>query len=329
VKRITLTIGIIALLAIGAQQTMNVKPYYRSSFGDCGRCHNTPAMAYNASNADALITLDGNETEDFWGDMGNTMYIPISPLNGPGDDEHFGFVRARISQNSTHLFAIFRAPSDDARVNGSDSRSGDRDAFALLWNVNQDNFNLNMFDGMKSAEEGKMIDNIMWIPTLDETGTIDDAAGLDGVEGTVYDEAYTDVGRTTDDTNDWNVAALFQTSHGHTDYYIEMVRPLVTADGTDDVQFQYDGYYGFAVAVWNQTSLGDHWVSYEQYVWVSGVDGVNPADIVEVTITEAGDDVTITEAGETVTEDSPFDMLFAFFGLFSVGLTVTLLRRRK
>ena len=126
-------------MLVGAQLTTNVEPYFNSRWNDCGECHNHPAMAYNASNANALITLDGNETEAFWDDVGNTMYVPASPLGGPGDDEHFGFIRTRISQNSTHLFIMVRVPSDDAAVNGSDVRAGvDRDMFAMIWNVDHE-----------------------------------------------------------------------------------------------------------------------------------------------------------------------------------------------
>ncbi len=313
---------------LGAQLTMNVQPYFHSRWSDCGECHNTPAMAYNASNVNAIITLDGNETEDFWSDVGNTMYAPASPLNGPGDGEHFALIRARISQNDTHLFVSVRVPSDDGKVNGSDVRAGvDRDMFAMIWNIDHDDMVQDWWGNMKSNEEGKSLDQVVWIPKASETGTIDDAEGLNGVEGKFYDEAYTDVGKTTDDTNDWSGAAIFTTSHGHTDYYIEMTRPLMTADSKEDVQFQYDGYYQFMMAFWNQTKGINHWVTYEQYVWVAGVDGVNPADISIVTeTTTAAAPAAVTET--TTKTESPFNGLFAMFGLFSVGLAVALRRRR-
>ena len=68
-KRITLSIGIIAILVIGAQLTMNVQPYYSEHFGDCGECHNTPAVAWNASNADAIVVADGEDDESVWVDL--------------------------------------------------------------------------------------------------------------------------------------------------------------------------------------------------------------------------------------------------------------------
>ncbi len=349
-KRITISIVIIAILALGAQHATNVQPYFSENFGDCGLCHNTPAMAWNASNAYNSIIVDGFDDDSVWGDTGNTMYAPVSPPNGPGLNEFFPFIKTRISQNTSHLFVVVRWVSDEGFVNGSDSRVGVRDMFAMIWNVNQKDFTLDMWQGnMKSADEGTMLDQFVWIPTASETGKNSTNGGEVSVFGRTYDEAYTDIGKTTDDTNDWVAGARLGYGHGSEYYYLEMVRPLVTVDGTDDVQFKYDGYYGFAMAYWNQTMGDNHFVTYEQYVWIHGVDGINPADINEVTVTVISDDVTVTEIStemvtasvtttesETITEVStsdnanlPLNGLFGALGVFCIGLVTTFIRRRK
>ncbi len=329
-RRLILSLGIIAILIVGAQLSLNVKPYFVEHFGDCGECHNYPIMAWNASNTAATLMVDGVDNDTVWEEMHNTMYAPASPPGGPGDDEHFSFIRVKISQNSTHLFVLARWADTNGLVNGSDSRTGTRDMFAMIWNINQDDFSLDMWGGvMRSAEAGKKLDLMVWIPAASETGK-NYTYGKLGVAGKTYDESLTSVGKTTDTTNDWTAGALTKGSSYSSNvyYYLELVRPLVTADGDDDVQFKYDGYHGFAMAYWNQTSGASHFVTYEQYVWIHGTDGVNPDDISTTISTVAGADVTTTIT-TTETDESPFNSLFAVFGLFSIGLAVVLIRRRK
>ena len=329
-RRLILSLGIIAILIVGAQLTMNVQPYFEEHFGDCGECHNTPAIAWNESNSAATLLVDGIDDDAVWGDMHNTMYAPASPPHGVEGDEHFQFVRVKISQNDTHLFVIARWADTNGLVDGSDSRTGTRDMFSMIWNINQDDFSLDMWGGaMRSAESGKKLDQVVWIPTAAETGK-NGTTGKTGVAGKTYDEAYTSVGKTTDTTNDWTAAALMKGSSysPNTYYYVEMIRPLKTADGDDDVQFKYDGYYGFAMAYWNQTSGASHFVTYEQFVWVHGADGADPTGTVTVKETVTVDGTTTTTITDSKSE-APFASLFAVLGLFSIGLAVALIRRRK
>ncbi|MHA2027760.1 MAG: hypothetical protein ACW99Q_00105, partial [Candidatus Kariarchaeaceae archaeon] len=63
-KRLTLTLGIIAILALGAQISYNVNSFPGFHGGSqCGICHNEPMSTWDDANKDVDIVADGEDTE--------------------------------------------------------------------------------------------------------------------------------------------------------------------------------------------------------------------------------------------------------------------------
>lgn len=311
----------------------------------CGICHNEPAVAWNPAYASESIVVDGNTTEAVWAEADdNNMYIPIASGFGFGgsytdvngtDIEVPYFVKFQVSQNSSHIFFNARLEDVDG-VQGDDSRYADADAFALIFNINMDEFALpRAWEPMASAvaTDGSQ-DVVFWQPTTAATGvsdalwnaTSDEYDSAIAVPSAVYDGAY----GATEGSQDWSAGAIhgYIADHYETHYSVEMSRPLVTGDA-GDVQFQYDGYYEFALAYWNDTKGAGHWVSFEHTLWVHGADGAMPLDKITVTadgvtVTEAGADVTVTE-----TEESPLSLFASLFGLFTISMAVMVFRRKE
>ncbi|MHA2168442.1 MAG: hypothetical protein ACXAB7_00890 [Candidatus Kariarchaeaceae archaeon] len=362
-KRLTLTLGIIAILALGAQLSYNVNSFPGFHGGSqCGICHNEPMTAWDVANANVMIDVDGIDTEAIWGDNDDTnMYIPLggpfgfkdsyTDVNGTNIEVPY-FARLKVSQNSTHIFFYVRL--HDNSVEGGDIQAALSDKFAMLFNIDQEEFTLpaaypwgwaNM--GSTVADQGSQ-DLVVWSPDAAADGAesgltwntslypldvLDGDAPVAGwedrvsVTSNVWDSAY---GGTGTDTNDWTVGAYYgnQGEHYEVDYGIELVRPLETAD-SKDVQFKYDGLYEFAIARWNNSNSKDHYVSFEHAIWVKGTSGVDPSLIPDpVTVEKTVDGTTTTTITESKS-DSPFNTLFGLFGMVSVGLAVIFVRRKK
>ncbi|MCE7734964.1 MAG: hypothetical protein GPJ54_08815 [Candidatus Heimdallarchaeota archaeon] len=348
-KRITLSLGLIAVMVLGVQLSFNSTSFPGFHGGSqCGICHNEPAIAWNSSLADLDLTLDGNGTEAFWDDNDDhLMYIPLGTTFGfPAGEEQF--VRFMVGQNSTHFFMYARIA--DLTINGSDTRTADADAFAVMFNIDMPEFKLPSaapafgpdptasWSPMSEAlGDGGTNDVVMWQPSAaadDTQGTYDPAID-DGdggftsqysVDGNVWDLNY---GGTFNENQDWSAEAThgYIGAHYTGDYAIEFSRALVT-DDANDAQFKYDGYYEFAIAYWNASSGSQHWVSFEHTIWIHGADGAEPLDTITETVTEDAVTVTADPVTETKTEDAPFNSLLSFFGLITISLAVMVYRKR-
>jgi hypothetical protein len=274
------------------------------------------------------ITLDGNGDEEFWAfNDDKLMYIPIATSFGVpqvyvdenGTDHEIPyFIRLAVAQNATHIFFNIRLV--DLRVEGSDTyNAAGADAFALLFNIDQEEFMLpdatpnfgpgNPWDNWMAMDGdnlgGGTQDLVFWQPSAAATGISDPlwnatSGEFDGkvpVPCSVWDKNY---GWFAVEQQDWQAAAQhgYIGNHYEYDYSIEMMRPLITND-PGDVQFQYDGYFEFAAAYWNASKGAAHWVSFEHTMWVHGAHGASPGSEQTVTYiqteTETVADVTYTE----------------------------------
>jgi hypothetical protein len=302
-------------MVLGAQISFTTTSFPGFHGGtQCGICHNEPAVAWNPQYADESITLDGEATEVFWTlEDDRVMYIPI--VTGFGFAQNYidengteievrNYVRLQVAQNATHIFFYVRLY--DLMVEGSDTyNAAGADGFALLFNIDQDEFKLpdaqgnfgsgNPWDNWEPMDgdnlEGGRQDLVFWQPQASATGISDPLWNATSgefddntpVPGYVWDKNY---GGTLVESSDWQAGAIHGNiaNHYENDYAIELVRLLVTEDD-NDVQFTYDGYYEFAVAYWNASNGAAHWVSFEHTLWVHGAYGFNPEGYVTYTET--------------------------------------------
>jgi hypothetical protein len=359
VKRITLSLGIIALMVLGVQMSFNTTSFPGFHSGaQCGICHNEPAVAWNESYASEAITLDGDMTEPFWAEADdNNMYVPLGQAFGfegnfvddNGTDHEVPlFVSMRFAQNSSHLFIRARI-QDNTQTGSTTYNAAGTDGFAILWNINQAEFKLpdatpnfgpgNDWDNWMSMDgdnlDGGKQDLVYFSPSL--SGESDasynvTSGGYDNntqLTTSVWDKNY---GGTASESEDWSAGAFHGKENTRSDngyYSIELTRPLVT-DDENDVQFTYDGYYEFAVAAWNDTKGAAHSASFEHTIWVHGDLGAMPLDT--ITVTAPGTTVTApgtTDTTTSVSTESPWNSLLSIFGLITMSLAVMVYRKRK
>jgi hypothetical protein len=332
------TIGIILLLALGAQVTLqfsNSFPGFHSN-GDCSYCHNEPGTAYNPAYSAAQLTLDGRADEGFWGETQyRRMTIPVGERFGSSEM----FIEVVFTQNDTHLFTM--VDYGDLTVNGTDTiRYMDSDGITFLWNINMTDFTAAYFSGMKTTAAGEAVDTWVWKPSADDdqahvglNTTAEEYANLDGI---LLDTVFDDQGWVDQGDHDLQAAATwgFQGEHSENDYLVEFVRPLET-DNPNDVQFDHSGYYEFALGIYDSSSGIKHLVSFEQAVFVKAVgdDTIDelPVYYQEIVYTTVEDHVTVTDTIEVTQtkSETPWFVVYSILGLLMLGTYATILRRRK
>jgi hypothetical protein len=321
-------------------------PGFHSS-GECSLCHNEPATAYNASYADAQITLDGLPNEEFWSESNyyNTMEMPMGNTFG---GVHI-FVMMKFAQNATHLFVYM--DWYDNTINGTTSqRFNAADGVAILWNAHPGEYDMKegWFSGMKTENAGESIDTWVWkANTADEGKEIESVTNATAGEntpltGNVWDTSFDNAGwnDSGDVTQDVSAGASWGNlgSHHESNYGVEFARKLTTSDNTgSDVQFDKIGYYEFAVALYNESSGSSHIVSFEHQLYVYGdctTDCDIPVVFTEVVTTEVEvpttvvNNVTITDV-TTSTESAPLNAWMIIVSLFSMGVLVNLISRKR
>ncbi|MFQ5832538.1 MAG: ethylbenzene dehydrogenase-related protein [Candidatus Thorarchaeota archaeon] len=261
-------IAMLVLLSGFAATQIHAFPGFGGN-ADCSLCHNSPAIAYDERYGDMEITLDGKATEPFWQETyGKRMEVPVGGMFGANEQ----MVKMIFAQNTTHLFIL--VSWEDPDINGTDTpQYQDSDGFAICWNINAANFTAAYFSGMETPNAGEAVDSFTWKPSASETGTQVPTAnrGNKTVTGSVIDYSFDSEGWHTDTFQNVQTAAAHGniTDHYEQNYQIEMVRPLVT-DDPGDVQFDHDGYYEFAIAIFSGSAGASHSVSFVQSVWING-----------------------------------------------------------
>ncbi len=234
-------------------------------------CHANPGKAY--VNDSIALTLDGIADEDLWDygtNLKSRMTVPVASI--PYGSVH-EFITIIFAQNSTHLFTYIEW--SDPTIEASTLNS---DGFSFCWNINVETFDATYFSGMTQPEEGEMVDSYTWKADASEDGSqlpASDTAETQAITGSVVDKMYDDGGWSTDDTNEIEVAAIHGniSSHGQTNWGIEVVRPLASGD-TQDLQMLESKVYEFTFAIYNGSSGIDHWVSVVNAVYIVGTEGI-------------------------------------------------------
>lgn len=235
-------------------------------------CHSEPGSA--AYDATFSATLDGQNNEAFWEYttyVGSRMTIPVAGRFGSAHE----YISIIFAQNSTHLYILVEW--NDEVINGTDTpQYSPADGFGICFGINVTQFKAGYFSGMVTPEVGEAVDTLVWKPVAAADGTqlpVNDTALNQTVQGTLLDWHF--------DSDGWHadeVEAQAAAKHGNfssnaqTNYMLEIVRPL--ASGNDgDAQFLNDGTYDFAIAVFNGSAGGGHWVSFEHAVFIYGTEG--------------------------------------------------------
>jgi hypothetical protein len=294
------------------------------SNGECAVCHNEPSTAYNESYALEDVVADGVADEIVWSEgLGNQVRVPMA---NTARDVH-EFISTFFAQNATHIF--IRINWEDFAIDGTNTaKYADADGIAFMWNMDSDAFmSGDYFDGM-SLRDGNA-DMVVWKAAASDVGKEDGvnvtAKETVALDGKTYDYKMTTSGMTLDTSNDYTVGATwgYQGSRDQHDYLVEIVRPLDTGDA-NDVTFEYNGYYAWQMALFNETSGVEHWISLPHWTYVhTGVDdpaGKTATVTNSKTITEmATTTTTVTETkteGTTSTGDFLGITVFvAFFGM--------------
>jgi hypothetical protein len=336
-KRSMLAIGIILLLALGAQLTLQFSdslPGFRGG-SDCTWCHNDPATAYNPAFADATIDLDGRATESYWSDYQYrrmTVFVDVEV-----------YITLVFTQNETHLFGM--AQWNDPTVEGTDQMMYmPADGFSLVWNINMTDFTANYPTGMKTKNAGEAADLWLWKASADSHNAhvgLNTSAGANEyavITGDMQNLAFNNVGyvdATAGYTLDANATWGYQSTRARSHYTLEFVRPLVT-DNVNDVQFDESRYYDFAVAMFYNSSGADHLSSFELSLFVKATgdtenDFINHPVIVQErqTLTEYHTDVVTEQVNVTVTEQEATFQLFSVIVFAAMIPIIALVRRRN
>jgi len=340
-RKLTIFISMALIFGMMAQIGMTVDSYPGFHSGsECSYCHNESASAANENMENATITLDGKLTEDYWVNYdGHRAEVQVATTFG-GVHE---FIAVYFYQNTTHLFVAMSWSIESRTVvsNGTNF-----DGAAIMFNVDSEDMSFSTTDGMMIRDVDGTAD--MWFYEAPED---DNGKNNTQLTGAVNDYSVGDGGWDKTETQDVmaGVAHSVAISRGsvRTSMSIEFARKLTTAETDVDTQFKYNNYHDFAIAIWDEASGDDHWMSFVHSVFVAGEDGADPLNPIDIdykketktetkteVITSTGAGATITEAGATVTvsenqSETPF--LFGFFGvsLFSIVGVMIYTRRRN
>jgi hypothetical protein len=327
----------IGLLAFSAQVSFIVDsfPGFHSD-GECSLCHNEPSTAYNESFATSTITLDGLATEEFWSyGMGNQIRVPMANVERTVHE----FIKVMFAQNATHIFTLITW-GDDVIDGTNTAKYSDADGFAFAWNIDSDTFkDGDYFDGMSEKSTGSA-DMVVWKPTAAASG-IQSTVNTTNKEtitvpGTTWDYKMSSSGMVADTSKDYSVAVSwgYLDSRSTKNYIVEIARELDTGDA-NDATFDYNGYYYWNMALYNETSGINHWVAFPHQTFVhTGVDDpagktatITSTKTVSSVVTETTTKTETKTEGTTSTGD--FLGITVFVSFFGMMILTYNLRKRN
>jgi hypothetical protein len=279
-----------------------------SSSSPCNVCHNDPT---HVNDVTGEIKISISE-DSMWSTNGQfaTNYVPIiSVYNRSEGIDGVEFVKIRFLKNSTHI--VVQARISDATVDANDK-------FAIIWNINVENFTIGEF--LTSYSEGATSGNMAFSNGHADMWFWKESVVNANATGKALDYYIDTSHYNNDGTGKQDVTVTPYYVGGR--YYIYFVRALTTTD-VNDVQFEDGMAIPYALGHWdNSNYIVDHFSSFDKMVIVGDVIGVTqyiPTTIFEPT----------TVQGEPSGTTSSFTLITLVAGLIIAIPVMSFVRKRK